>query len=133
MSSKYRKIQKKKIWSRKIWRKRANLSRVSDITEIERCCLRKAIWNSKIYLNYREELKSRSIFVLKEYDKIHNLRKMLKTSKDCHRGFGRSKKEYENIKNEYQRLELQLEELDGSIGANKASYNEYLKGKQRVK
>lgn len=116
---------------------RLNLSRVSDIiSEIERQLvpLEKQSDTAKVYLKYKEELKDLEVSLfLKEYDKIH------KTKEDVEKKLNivtedidSTQSEYENTKDEYKRLEMQLEEFDTSIEANRGSYNEYLLSKEKA-
>ncbi|NLJ95712.1 MAG: chromosome segregation protein SMC [Clostridiales bacterium] len=110
---------------------RLNLSRVSDIiNEISRQLgpLEKQSEIAKEYLKYKEELKDLEVSLfLKEYDKIRSNkddieRKLSIASEDLEA----TKKEHENTKEEYKRLELQLEDYDLRIEMDKASYNELL-------
>lgn len=116
---------------------RLNLSRVSDIiSEIERQLvpLEKQSDTAKVYLKYKEELKDLEVSLfLKEYDKIH------KTKEDVEKKLNivtedidSTQSEYVNTKDEYKRLEMQLEEFDTSIEANRGSYNEYLLSKEKA-
>jgi chromosome segregation protein len=116
---------------------RLNLSRVSDIiSEIERqlAPLEKQSEIAKIYLKYKEELKDLEVAqFLKEYDKIQKSKedidnKLSITNEDMLA----TKKEYEDTKDEYKRLEQQLEEFDANIEADKATYNDLLLGKEKA-
>lgn len=122
---------------RNLEEERANLARVSDIiSEIERQLvpLKKQSETAKTYLQYREELKTIEVALfLKEYDKIHSSKEEIECKlKISSEDMETTQNEYENIKDEYKRLELQLEELDSAIEANKASYNEYLLKKEKA-
>ena len=108
--------RRKHIAEKNLEEERLNLSRVSDIiSEIERQLvpLEKQSDVAKIYLKYKEELKNLEVSVfLKEYDKIHKTmadidRKLDITTEDMKA----TQSEYDNIKNEYKRLEQQLRNL----------------------
>ena len=123
--------RRKHIAEKNLEEERLNLSRVSDIiSEIERQLvpLEKQSDVAKIYLKYKEELKNLEVSVfLKEYDKIHKTmadidRKLDITTEDMKA----TQSEYDNIKNEYKRLEQQLEEFDAAIEADKTAYNDLL-------
>lgn len=116
---------------------RLNLSRVSDIiSEIERQLgpLEKQSETAKVYLKYKEELKDLEVSLfLKEYDKIHNSKEDIQTKLEIAAGdMEATQKEYENTKDEYKKLEQQLEEYDAVIEADKVSYNELLLSKEKA-
>ncbi|MHB8130542.1 MAG: chromosome segregation protein SMC, partial [Mobilitalea sp.] len=106
-----------------------NLSRISDIIkEIEKQLspLEKQSTVAKVYLKLKEELKNVEVNqFLKEYEK-------LRVSKDqveekltiATTDFEQSKVDYENTKEEYIRLEKQLEECDLVIEEDKNRFNE---------
>jgi len=117
---------------------RANLARVSDIiSEIERqlAPLEKQSETAKIYLKYKEELKKLEVALfLKEYDKIHTSKEEIENKLSIvTEDLDRTKTEYEKIKEEYKRLELQLEELDSGINSDRASYNDYLIKRKKLR
>lgn len=116
---------------------RINLSRVADImTEIEKQLdpLEKQSAVAKVYLKYREDLKALEVAqFLMEYDKI-------RTSKDAteeklviaNTALDQAKIDYENTKEEYLRLEKELEECDRSIEGDKNLYNEVMLKKEKA-
>ena len=116
---------------------RLNLSRITDIMrEIERQLspLEKQSEVAKIYLKYKEELKNLEVNqFLKEYEKLRNSKdqveeKLIISTTDL----DHAKEEYENTKEEYLRLEKQLEECDKSIDSDKTDYNELMLNKEKV-
>ena len=116
---------------------RLNLSRVSDIiSEIERQLepLEKQSETAKIYLKYKEELKDLEVAqFLKEYDRVHKSKEDIDNQFEIAAADMQStQKEYENTKEEYKKLEIQLEEIDASIEADKARYNELLLNKEKA-
>lgn len=116
---------------------RANLARVSDIiSEIERqlAPLEKQSETAKIYLKYKEELKSLEVSLfLKEYDKIRSSKEETESKLNIvTEDLEQTKSDYEKIKEEYDRLEFQLNELDNGIDSDKASYNEFLLKKEKA-
>ena len=116
---------------------RLNLSRVSDIiTEIERQLdpLEMQSETAKIYLKYKEELKDLEVSqFLKEYDKFYKSKEDLDKNLDIATSDMQStQKEYENTKDEYKRLEYQLEEFDASIEADRVTYNDLLLSKEKA-
>lgn len=116
---------------------RLNLSRVSDIiSEIERQLepLEKQSETAKIYLKYKEELKDLEVAqFLKEYDRVHKSKEDIDNKFEIASADMQStQKEYENTKEEYKKLEIQLEEIDASIEADKARYNELLLNKEKA-
>lgn len=116
---------------------RANLSRVSDIiSEIERqlAPLEKQSETAKIYLKYKEELKSLEVALfLKEYEKIHASKEEIEKKLNiAANDMQQTQNEYEKIKDEYKRLEHQLEELDTGIDSDRTSYNDYLLKKEKA-
>ncbi len=116
---------------------RLNLSRVSDIiAEIERQLLplEEQSETAKIYLKYKEELKDLEVSgFLMEYDKIHKSKEDIeKKLSIATEDIESTQKEYENTKDEYKRLEQQLEEFDANIEADKNSYNALLLNKEKA-
>jgi len=116
---------------------RANLARVSDIiSEIERQLtpLQKQSETAKIYLKYKEELKSLEVALfLKEYEKIHSSKEDIENKLTIVTvDLEQTKIEYEKIKDEYRKLEIQLEDLDTLIDTDKSSFNEYLLKKEKA-
>ncbi|MFT4144072.1 MAG: chromosome segregation protein SMC [Mobilitalea sp.] len=114
-----------------------NLSRVSDIIkEIEKQLspLEKQSSVAKVYLRLKEELKDLEVNqFLKEYEKLHvakdQLEEKLTLATD---GYEQAKTDYENTKEEYVRLEQQLEECDKLIEDEKQKYNEHILNKEKA-
>lgn len=128
--------RRKYIAEKNLEEERLNLSRVTDIvSEIERQLvpLENQSETAKIYLKYKEELKDLEVSgFLKEYDKIHKSKedidkKLTIASEDM----TATQREYENTKDEYKKLEEQLEEYEANIEADKNSYNELLLSKEK--
>ena len=110
---------------------RLNLSRVSDIIrEIENqlAPLEKQSAHAKVYLKLKEELKGLEVCqFLKEYDRLQALRaeideKLAIASADLER----HNAEYDNTKDEYQRLDEQLEEIEKEIDTSKSSLSQLM-------
>lgn len=115
---------------------RLNLSRITDIIrEIENQLspLEKQSGVAKVYLKLKEELKSLEINqFLKEYDRLHTSRDQVEDKLEIATSdYNQSKLEYENTKEEYLRLEHELEECDKSIEEDKNSYNELKLNKEK--
>lgn len=114
-----------------------NLSRVTDIIkEIEHqlAPLEKQSATAKVYLKLKEELKSLEVNqFLKEYDKIRLSKEQVEEKlKIASSDFEQTKLEYENTKEEYLRLEHQLEDCDTAIEADRNSYNELKLSKEKA-
>jgi chromosome segregation protein len=106
-----------------------NLSRITDIIkEIEKQLspLEKQSSVAKVYLKLKEELKGHEVNqFLKEYEKLRIAKDQIDEKLTiATTDFEQSKLEYENTKEEYIRLEKQLEECDLVIEADKNTYNE---------
>lgn len=106
-----------------------NLSRVTDIIkEIEKQLtpLEKQSVVAKAYLKFKEELKNLEInSFLKEYEKLRLQKDTLEEKLKVATGdFEQSKAEYDNTKEEYVRLELQLEDCDRSIEETKNTFTD---------
>ncbi len=106
-----------------------NLSRVTDIIrEIEKQLspLEKQSSTAKVFLKYKEELKSFEInMFLKEYDRLRTAKDQLEEKLTIASGdLELSKNEYDNTKEEYYRLEQELEECNTSIEQDKNQFNE---------
>lgn len=128
--------RRKQAAEKNLEEERLNLSRVSDIiSEIERqlAPLENQSETAKMYLKYKEELKDLEVSAfLKEYEKIHNSKEEIDTKLNIStEDMQSTQKEYENTKDEYIKLELQLEEIDASVEADKVSYNELLLKKEK--
>ncbi len=103
-----------------------NLSRITDIVkEIEKQLtpLEKQSATARIYLKLKEELKSLEVnLFLKEYDRLRTtkdqLEEKLTISSD---DLDKAKTDYENTKEEYLRLEKQLEECDKAMEEDRNS------------
>jgi len=121
--------RRKYVAEKNLDEEKLNLSRITDIIkEIEKQLLplEKQSTVAKVYLKLKEELKNVEVNqFLKEYEK-------LRASKDqvdekltiATTDFDQSKVDYENTKEEYLRLEKQLEECDLVIEEDKNSFNE---------
>jgi chromosome segregation protein len=106
-----------------------NLSRITDIIkEIEKQLspLEKQSAIAKVYLKLKEELKGHEVNqFLKEYEKLRATKDQIDEKLSiATNDFEQAKAEYENTKEEYVRLEKQLEECDLVIEADKNSYND---------
>ena len=113
-----------------------NLSRITDIIkEIEKQLtpLEKQSGVAKIYLKLKEELKTLEVNqFLKEYEKLHTAKEQLEEKLTIATAdFEQSKVDYENTKEEYLRLEQQLEECDLVIEEDKNTYNELKLGREK--
>ncbi|MDF2540008.1 MAG: hypothetical protein K0S76_3029 [Herbinix sp.] len=114
-----------------------NLYRVTDIIkEIEKQLipLEKQSATAKVYLKLKEELKSLEVSqFLKEYDRLRSLKDQteeklsIASSSLCD-----LKEEYENTKEEYLRLEKELEECDADIDGNKNTFNDFKLSKEKA-
>ena len=107
-----------------------NLYRITDIiSEIEKQIepLEKQSATAKIYLNLKEELKNLEINQFsKEYDRLHNSKEQITEKLEIVASdFSISKKALESTKEEYHKLETQLEECDKQIEDDRNSYNEF--------
>lgn len=114
-----------------------NLSRITDIIrEIEKqlAPLEKQSGVAKIYLKLKEDLKALEVNqFLKEYEKLQTSKDQLEEKLTiATTDFEQSKIEYENTKEEYLRLEKQLEECDYVIEQDKNTYNEYKLQKEKA-
>ena len=105
-----------------------NLNRITDIMkEIEKQLipLEKQSSTAKIFLKLKEELKSLDVnHFMKEYDKLRSAKeqvdeKIIIASSD----YEQAKDTYENTKEEYLRLEKEIEEFDSIIDEGKTNYN----------
>lgn len=106
-----------------------NLSRITDIIkEIEKQLspLEKQSDVAKIYLKLKEELKSLEVNqFIKEYDRLHTAKEQVEEKLSIATSdFTQSQTDYENTKEEYLRLEHELEVCDLVIEEDKNSYNE---------
>ena len=106
-----------------------NLSRISDIIkEIEKQLspLEKQSTVAKVYLKLKEELKNVEVNqFLKEYEKLRASKDQVEEKLTiATTEFEQSKVDYENTKEEYIRLEKQLEECDLVIEEDKNRFNE---------
>jgi chromosome segregation protein len=106
-----------------------NLSRITDIIkEIEKQLtpLEKQSAVAKVYIKLKEDLKSLEVNqFLKEYEKIRVTRDQMEEKLSIATSdYEQSKRKYENTKDEYLRLEHQLEECDSLIETDKNTYNE---------
>lgn len=129
--------RRKQAAEKNLIEERLNLSRVSDIiSEIERQLgpLEKQSEIAKIYLKHKEELKDLEVSsFLKEYDRIHKSKEDIDNKLEiatC--DMQATQYEYENTKEEYKKLEQQLEEFDAIIEADKSSYNELLLSQEKA-
>lgn len=116
---------------------RLNLSRIMDIIkEIEKQLspLEKQSATAKIYLKLKEEQKCLEVALfLKEYDKLKVSKQQLDEKLTVATSdYDHAKNEYEDTKEEYLRLEKQLEECDQSIEADKIKYNEFMLSKEKA-
>ena len=114
-----------------------NLSRITDIIrEIEKqlAPLEKQSGVAKIYLKLKEDLKALEVNqFLKEYEKLRTSKDQLEEKLTiATTDFEQSKIEYENTKEEYLRLEKQLEECDYVIEQDKNTYNDYKLQKEKA-
>ena len=132
------KFKKRKYTAEKnLEEERLNLSRVSDIiVEIERQLgpLEKQSETAKVYLEYKEELKDLEVALfLKEYDKINKSKEDNQNKLDiATQNMESIKLEYENTKEEYKKLELELEKAGLKIEADRSYYNELLLKKEKA-
>lgn len=107
---------------------RLNLSRVSDIiSEIEKqlAPLEKQSAVAKVYLKFKEELKGLEISqFLMEYDRLQaSLKELEEKIGIVTANLEQNNIEYDNTKEEYQRLQKQMEEIDRLIEENKNNKN----------
>ncbi|NLZ83835.1 MAG: chromosome segregation protein SMC [Clostridiales bacterium] len=114
-----------------------NLYRITDIiSEIEKQIgpLEKQSATAKVYLNLKEELKNLEINQFsKEYDRLHNSKEQIREKLDIIASdFNTSKGALESTKEEYHKLETQLEECDKQIENDKNSYNELKLQKEKA-
>ncbi|MDF2542026.1 MAG: hypothetical protein K0S47_1744 [Herbinix sp.] len=107
-----------------------NLYRITDILkEIEKQLspLEKQSGTAKIYLKLKEELKGLEVNqFLKEYERQRSLKEQLEEKFAIASGdLEQANLDYENTKEEYLRLEKQLEEMDASIEMEKNTFHDY--------
>ena len=113
-----------------------NLSRVTDIIgEIEKqlAPLEQQSQIAKVYLKYKEELKSHEInLFIKECDRIRSSKEQLEEKLSIATAdLEQSKNDYENTKEEYLRLEKQMEEIDQAIEEDKNGLNDLKLNKEK--
>ncbi|HWT26625.1 MAG TPA: chromosome segregation protein SMC, partial [Mobilitalea sp.] len=106
-----------------------NLSRITDIIkEIEKQLspLEKQSAVAKVYIKYKEELKNLEVNqFLKEFDKLQESKTQVDEKLSIATSdLDQAKTEYENTKEEYLRLEKELEDIDALIETDKNAYNE---------
>ncbi|NLK29104.1 MAG: chromosome segregation protein SMC [Clostridiales bacterium] len=124
------KFKRRKITAEKnLEEEKQNLYRITDIIkEIEKQLvpLEKQSEVAKVYLKHKEELKKLEINLFaKEYERLHTSKEqILEKLEIATSDFSQTEAAYENNKEEYLRLEQELEEYDKQIEEDKNAYNE---------
>jgi chromosome segregation protein len=114
-----------------------NLSRITDIIrEIEKqlAPLERQSGVAKAYLKLKEELKSLEVNqFLKEYERLRTAKDQLEEKLTVATSdYDKAKEEHENTKEEYLRLEQELEDCDRAIEEDRNTYNELKLGKEKA-
>lgn len=129
--------RRKYLAEKNLEEEKLNLFRITDIIkEIEKQLspLERQSATAKIFLKYKEELKSLEVNqFLKEYEKLRISKDQIEEKLNIATSdYDQSKENYENTKEEYLRLEKQLEECDFAIEEDKNAYNELKLTKEKA-
>lgn len=129
--------KRKAIAEKNLEEEKQNLFRINDIlSEIEKQVgpLEKQSIVAKDYLRLRDELKTLDVnMFLQEYDRIHDgnkeLDEKLEIAKD---DYETTQNAYASTKEEYDKLELQIEEYDGVLESNRTLLSEEKLKKEKL-